>query len=507
MSDPQNGQLTRNGYWTRYEIHSFRSVTKSYNADRTMSYARLPLTMTIHFNLSLLLMVMTLFGLASKTFCNDSPPHIIVLLADDLGWGDVGYNGSKIDTPNIDKLAKQGTRLNQFYVQPVCSPTRGAFLTGRYPMRLGLQCGVVRPWAQHGLPVAERTLPAALKEAGYKTAIVGKWHLGHNKPEFLPLKRGFDQQYGHYNGALDYFTHIRDGAHDWHRNDRSNHDSGYTTELIGLEAERIIKHHDKKDPLFLYVPFNAPHTPLQATKEYLKKYADWKNKRRATYAAMVTCMDTEIGRIVNALSENDFPADNTLVFFCSDNGGIPQLGSNRELRAGKGMLYEGGVRSPAVLVWNGQIEADKDLSEPLHIVDLYPTFLKIAGVDAKQPKPLDGKNAWPTLTKGKPSPHEFILHNTTPFCGALRMGDWKVIRNGHVRANATVKPERQTWELFNVTKDPSEKQDVKDIHKDVFNRLKSKLNELSKEAVPPNIPPNSTPEGFRTPKVWGEFQN
>ena len=174
-----------------------------------------------------------------------SPPHIVILLADDLGWGDVGYHGSRIHTPNIDNLAKNGTRLNQFYVQPVCSPTRGALLTGRYPMRLGLQCGVVRPWAQHGLSLDERTLPTALKEIGYQTAIVGKWHLGHSQPEFLPLQRGFDQQYGHYNGALDYFTHIRDGGFDWHQNDTRNDDEGYATELIAAEAVRVIAEHDE----------------------------------------------------------------------------------------------------------------------------------------------------------------------------------------------------------------------------------------------------------------------
>ena len=135
-----------------------------------------------------------------------SRPHIVLMMADDLGWGDVSYHGGPIATPNIDKLASQGVRLNQFYAQPVCSPTRGALLTGRYPIRLGLQCGVVRPWAEHGLPLAERTLPQALAEVGYATAMVGKWHLGHVQPAYLPTRRGFDQQYGHYNGALDYFT-------------------------------------------------------------------------------------------------------------------------------------------------------------------------------------------------------------------------------------------------------------------------------------------------------------
>ncbi|MDG2382270.1 MAG: arylsulfatase [Pirellulaceae bacterium] len=433
-----------------------------------------------------------------------TPPHVVVLLADDLGWGDVGYHGSQIATPNIDKLAQVGVRLEQFYVQPVCSPTRGALLTGRYPMRLGLQCGVVRPWAEHGLPQDERTLPAALKENGYQTAIVGKWHLGHNKPGFLPLQRGFDQQYGHYNGALDYFTHIRDDGHDWHKNDQRNDDQGYTTELIGREATRIIKEHDKEKPLFLYVPFNAPHTPLQAPQGFIDRYADWPNKQRAIYAAMVTCMDQAIGDVVGALEENDFPSDNTLIFFCSDNGGIPRFGSNRELRSGKGSLYEGGVRVPAIIVWKGQLESSRTVDQPLHMVDLYPTILNLAGVSLRQPKAMDGRDAWPTIAEGATSPHEFILHNVTPFGGALRMGDWKLIRNGHVAANHRSKPKRQTWELFNIADDPSEKNDVKKDHPDVFDKLKAKLVKLADDSVPPNIPPNRPPPGFRVPKVWGE---
>lgn len=433
-----------------------------------------------------------------------SPPHIVVLLADDLGWGDVGYHGSKIHTPNIDKLAKTGTRLGQFYVQPVCSPTRGALLTGRYPMRLGLQCGVVRPWAEHGLPLDEQTLPSALKEAGYETAIVGKWHLGHNKPEFLPRRRGFDRQYGHYNGALDYFTHIRDGGFDWHKDDRRNDDKGYTTDLIGDEAVRIIAEHEKNRPLFLYVPFNAPHTPLQATKNHLARYTDWPDNQRASYAAMVTCLDEAIGKIVSALEENEFPEGNTLVFFCSDNGGIPRFGSNRELRAGKGKLYEGGVRVPAIMKWTGKLKADHDVNKPLHIVDLFPTLLKLAGVTPDGSKPLDGLDAWPTIAHGEPSPHEFILHNVTPFCGAIRMGDWKLIHNGSVAANATSAPKKQTWELFNIANDPSEKKNVAANRPKMVARLKAKLTELGNAAAAPNIPPNKAPAGFKVPAVWGE---
>jgi len=203
----------------------------------------------------------------------DAPrPNIVFLLADDLGWADVGFHGGEISTPQLDKLARAGARLEQFYVQPVCSPTRAALMTGRYPMRYGLQVGVVRPWAQYGLPLEERTLPQALKEAGYTTAICGKWHLGHFRREYLPTQRGFVHQYGHYNGALDYFTHIRDGGFDWHRNDQACHDEGYATHLLAREAVRIIREQPAGKPLFLYVPFNAVHSPHQVPENYLNPY-------------------------------------------------------------------------------------------------------------------------------------------------------------------------------------------------------------------------------------------
>ena len=431
-------------------------------------------------------------------------PHIIVMIADDLGWGDVGFHGSRIETPHIDALAQRGTQLNQFYVQPVCSPTRGAFLTGRYPMRLGLQCGVVRPWAQHGLPLDERTLPSALQEAGYVTAICGKWHLGHFQPEYLPTRRGFTLQYGHYNGALDYFTHIRDGGHDWHRNDQPNYDEGYSTDLIGQAASQIIAEHDQSKPLFLYVPFNAPHTPLQAPKKWQQKYAHFKQKSRQTYAAMVASMDAAIGQIVASLDENNFPAKQTLIFFCSDNGGIPRLGSNGDLRSGKGTLYEGGVRVPAVAVWNDKLKAGAVVDEPLHIVDLYPTLLKLAGASVTQDKPLDGHDAWPTIAEGKPSPHEHILLNATPFHAAIRIGDWKLIRNGAVTANATGASLKDTWELFNIREDSSEQHNLISENTELVTSLRKQLRALSEQAVRPNIPPNRAPAHFKVPAIWGQ---
>ncbi len=433
-------------------------------------------------------------------------PHIIFLMADDLGWGDVGYHGSRIATPNIDNLAKRGVRLNHFYVQPVCSPTRGALMTGRYPMRLGLQCGVVRPWAAHGLPLDELTLPEALAKVGYKTAIVGKWHLGHLSADYLPTRRGFHQQYGHYNGALDYFTHIRDGGHDWHEDDKANYDEGYSTDLIGEQAVRIIAGHDKSEPLFLYVPFNAPHTPLQAPQEYIDQYSAMKKPQRRTYAAMVSSMDTAVGRIVKALQEHHYSADNTLIFFCSDNGGIKKLGSNGELREGKGTLYEGGVRVPAIAVWEGKLQAGSIVEEQLHIVDMFPTLLGLAGAEPEQFKSLDGKDVWATIAKGEASPHKFILHNVTPFHGAIRMGKWKLVHNGHVHANITTASKIESWELFDIENDPSEKMDRSKQQPEVFKKLQAKLAELANEAVKANIAPNRAPADFKVPKIWGQSE-
>jgi len=423
-------------------------------------------------------------------------------MADDLGFKDVGYNGGDIKTPNIDKLASEGTRLDQFYVQPVCSPTRSSLMTGRYPIRCGLQVGVVRPWAQHGLPLQERTLAQALKEAGYTTAICGKWHLGHLSSQYLPTCRGFDHQYGHYNGALDYFTHIRDGGLDWHRNDEPLREEGYATDLIADESVRLIAQHNVSGPLFLYVPFNAVHSPFQATQPYIDMYKHITNKRRRIYAAMVTSMDDAIGRIVQALQERRLKR-NTLMIFCSDNGGVGGVADNGPLRGHKAQLYEGGVRVPAVAVWPGVVKAGAVVKEPLHIVDMYPTLLKLAGAKLEQALPIDGRDAWGTIAEGKPSPHEEILHNVTAATGAIRRGDWKLLYNGNIGANNAGPVEQKVFELFNLADDPYEKNNLADKYPQKFQELKHRLEQYAAEAVKPNIPPNRMPKDFKVPKAWG----
>ena len=429
-------------------------------------------------------------------------PNIVFILADDLGWKDVGYHGGSIRTPNIDKLAAEGTRLEQFYVQPLCSPTRASLMTGRYPMRYGLQVGVIRPWARYGLPLEERTLAQAIKEAGYTTAICGKWHLGHVNSTYLPTSRGFDHQYGHYNGALDYFTHVRDGGLDWHRNDQPAAEEGYTTDLLAAESVRLIEQHDLSRPLFLYVPFNAVHAPLQAPESYIAKYKHIEPRNKRIYAAMLACMDDAIGRIVSAIDKRGMK-NNTLIFFCSDNGGVG-VGDNGPLRGQKAQLYEGGVRVPAIAAWPGVLKAGAVVNEPLHIVDMYPTLLKLAGARLEQPLPLDGKDAWPTIAQGKPSPHEEILLNITPANGAIRCGKWKLVWNGGIGANnAGEKAQQNTLELFNLAEDPYEKNDLSGKNPQKFEELKRRLEFYAGRAAKPNVSPNNMPDDFAVPKIWG----
>jgi arylsulfatase A-like enzyme len=411
----------------------------------------------------------------------------------------------------------------------VCSPTRAALMTGRYLMRQGLQTGVIRPWANYGLPLEERTIAQALRDAGYETSISGKWHLGLIEPAYLPTHRGFDHQYGHYNGALDYFTHVRDGGFDWHRDDKVNRDEGYSTHLIAAEAVKRIEQRDGKKPLFLYVPFNAVHGPHQVPAKYKEPYASLPEPRQ-TYAGMMAAMDEGIGKILDAIDAAKI-RENTLVLFTSDNGG-PQPGKvtdNGALRGGKGSLWEGGVRVAACIAWPGQIPAGGKVTQPLHIVDMFPTLVKLAGGEIKQPLPLDGRDAWATITSNAPSPNTQILLNATPTSGAIRMGDWKLIvggdrpsapdEQGEEGEGAGGRPARRqarqqaaaaddglaadaTVKLYNLAEDPRESNDLAAKNPEKVKELRAAYDKLAAQAVPPKAKPKDP--NFKAPKVWGE---
>jgi arylsulfatase A-like enzyme len=260
--------------------------------------------------------------------------------------------------------------------------------------------------------------------------------------------------------------------------------------------------HDFQKPMFLYVPFNAPHTPLQAPEDALTKYDSIQNKKRRTYAAMVTKVDEAIGSVMTALEMRQ-QFENTLIFFCSDNGGPEGSGANNgPLRDGKGSLYEGGVHVPALVHWPGRVPAGKKAGGLMHIVDLLPTLLAVADAEILAPPGIDGINQWPMVVGETPSLRNEVLYNTTPFHGAIRIGDWKLIRNGHVGANVANASGEDRFELYNLKIDPGEETDQSRSQPEKLAELKQRLEQFAKEAVKPNISPNRPPSGFVVPKVW-----
>jgi len=417
-------------------------------------------------------------------------PNIVYIVADDLGWKDVGFHGSDIKTPSIDALAAGGARLEQFYVQPMCTPTRAALMTGRYPFRYGLQSFVIPASGTYGLPTDEWLLPQALGDAGYETAIVGKWHLGHADPKFWPKQRGFDYQYGPLIGEIDYFTHQANGVVDWYRNGTVVQEEGYSTTLLGNDAVKLIDAHDAAKPLFLYLAFNAAHTPYQATPEYLDRYKSIEDPSRRAYAGSITAMDDQIGRVVAALEKQKM-RDNTLIVFMSDNGGtrnpmftgaiadvskIKIPCDNGPYREGKASNYEGGTRVVAIANWPGHIPAGVTVTEMIHVVDMYPTLVGLAGGSFDKAKPLDGTNVWTTISQGQPSPRTEVVYNIEPNRAAVREGDWKLVWGVTLP---------QTIELYNIAQDPSEQHNVADRHPDIVATLQKRADELATQAAKP----------------------
>ncbi|MFM8261410.1 MAG: arylsulfatase B [Pirellula sp.] len=436
------------------------------------------------------------FGLGMVSIVCAEKPNIVVILADDLGNADLGYRGSIIKTPNLDSLAKNGVRLESYYGLPLCTPARAALMTGRYPMRHGLQTLVIFPSHKYGLPTDEKSLPQALKEVGYSTYMVGKWHLGHADKKFWPQNRGFDHFYGNVVGEVDYFTHERGGVIDWQRNGQFLKEEGYYVDLIGNEAVKLIDSHNKAKPMFLYFASLAPHAPYQAPKEDVEAYQDvFPDALHRTYAGMITNLDRQVGRIIAAL-ESKGMRDNTLIFFTTDNGGATSAlfatgarspeerqesgsvaigtkppASNMPFSEGKGTLKEGGVRLPAIVNWPAKIQP-RVVNEPLGHIDIMPTLLALAGGNGDPNKPFDGKDAWATITQGKPSPHDDIVINVEAFRGAIRKGKWKLLKVATLPGKT---------ELFDLENDPGERVNLADKHPEIVADLESRLMEYAKQ--------------------------
>ena len=431
--------------------------------------------------LKLALGSLAIFGFCS---CGEAPvqppasPNIVLILADDLGFGDVGYNGSEIRTPAIDRLAAEGVKLDRFYAYPLCSPTRAALMTGRS----ALSTGVLRPfepWLEAGLPLDEKLMPEYFREVGYQTFAVGKWHLGPNKKVYHPQRRGFDHFYGHLGGFLNHYSHSVWRRLDWQRNGSTVLEQGYSTHLITAEAIGLIRNRDRDKPVFLYVSYSAPHTPLQAPPEAIAEYGSIENETRRIYAAMVTEMDRGIADLRAALEEEGL-LEQTLVMFMSDNGGRPRLGANNgPLRGEKSSAHEGGIRVPALLRWPAELRQGATFDQRFVVQDALPTLLSAAGIPAKPRKPLDGRDVWPALARDAPfMPGPAVLARgggpNFDFLYAYFSDEWKLVRG---RDNDTG---QLTLQLFRIREDPYEQNDLAAEHPDVLTRLASAFEAIPK---------------------------
>lgn len=388
-------------------------------------------------NKSILLSIVSLaLGFCSKAEKN---PNVVIIMADDLGWGDVGYHGSTIKTPNIDRLARDGIELDRYYAAPISSPSRAGLMTGRYPSRFGFREVVIPPWREDGLDENECTIADMLGENGYlNRAIIGKWHLGHTRKVHYPLSRGFTHFYGHLNGAIEYFTHHREGELDWHNDWESCYDKGYSTDLITQEAMKCIGDYSKEGPYFLYVAYNAPHTPYEVPEDELAEHISLdafnalekkKDKDGWRYRAMVTRMDKGIGHILDAI-EASGEMDNTIILFMSDNGGVPNMepySVSGSLRGHKFDEWDGGVRVAASISWKkGFNQGGRKLDQVTGIVDILPTLADIVGAKKAPKNPYDGISVYPVL-KGE---QESIKRDMYLGVGAAVNHDWKFIIAG-----------------------------------------------------------------------------
>ncbi|XP_066534372.1 arylsulfatase I [Hoplias malabaricus] len=480
------------------------------------------------------------------TFRNSSsksgiPPHIVFVLVDDQGYADVGYHGSDIHTPTLDRLAAEGVKLENYYVQPICSPSRSQLMTGRYQIHTGLQHSIIRSRQPLCLPPDAPTLPERLRQAGYSTHMVGKWHLGFCRPECLPTARGFDSFLGSLTGSADHFSFQNcDGAEtcgfDLHDGERPAWElkGNYSTHLYTDRVKKILRTHDRRSPLFLYVALQAAHTPLQAPDHLMQRYHSLDNRPRRHYAAMLSGVDEAVGEIVGEMRDQGY-YHNSVLIYSSDNGGQPLSGGcNWPLRGGKGTYWEGGVRAVG-FVHSPLLKRKGVVSSALiHISDWYPTILALAGTPELHPRHLDGYDVWGAISKGLPCPRSEILFNIDPVSrrpgeadqrllavngfgiwdtgvrAAIRVGDWKLL-TGNVGDGDWYPPQilpggPQQWQgmekrqdqrgksvwLFNINTDPYERSDLAEARPEVVRLLLSRIAEYNQTAVPARNPPDDT---------------
>lgn len=491
-------------------------------------------------------------------------PHIVFILADDYGWNDVGYHGSEIKTPHLDKLSGKGVRLENYYVQPICTPSRNQLMTGRYQIHTGMQHEIIWPCQPYCVPLDEKLLPQLMKDAGYSTHMVGKWHLGMYKKDCLPTRRGFDTYFGYLTGSEDYYSHIRcvpiaslnrtRCALDLREGEEvaTAYKGDYSTELFSERAIKIIQKHNSSKPLFLYVALQAIHGPLQVPQRYLTPYSFIKDRNRQVYAGMVSAMDEAVGNITLALNQSGL-WENTVLVFSTDNGGQTIYGgSNYPLRGRKCTLWEGGVRGVGFVASPLLNQPGTVSRELIHISDWLPTLVALAGGRTNSTKPLDGFNVWNTISKGLASPRLELLHNIDPLykdlapCtgpgreskftlahtasgnfwadsgfnvsvhAAIRSENWKLLTgypgcdiwfpqpNNSKSSTVEMGPLKPVM-LFDVEKDPEERNELSAKFPGVVDYLLSRLIAYQKTALPITFPDDDPKCDPGPDGAWGPW--
>ncbi|NQX89265.1 MAG: arylsulfatase [Halioglobus sp.] len=464
----------------------------------------------------------------------EKPPNVVVIVADDLGWNDVGFHGGDIDTPSLDELAAEGTELQRFYTTPICSPTRAALMTGRDPMRLGVAYGVIFPWDNIGVHPDEHFMPESFSAAGYQTAIIGKWHLGHAQMTYHPNNRGFELFYGHLHTEVGFYPPFANqGGKDFQRNGVSIDDEGYETFLLAKEAVRFIRERDPSKPFFLYMPFIAPHTPLDAPDDLQEKYRDINTElaparakqtddtrriskligmesARPIYAAVVDAMDQAIGKVLNALDEEGI-TDETIVLFFSDNGGAAYSvggADNAPLRGGKGETFEGGIRVVAVIRWPGHIPPDTEMTDIMTVMDVFPTLADAAGIKALNQRSFDGHSVWPAIADGIRMPRQKLVYfaSETPIYGQFNLtafnDKWKLVQEVQQNQLETT----VTNYLFRIEDDPNEHNNLAQSFPQVVQNLSDKIRDWrGLYPISGTRSQLAPPPGWRAPKDWATY--
>lgn len=405
-------------------------------------------------------------------------PNVIVIVADDLGYADLGCQGAKdIRTPNIDSLAANGIRFTDGYVScPVCSPTRAGLTTGRYQQRFGHEFNPGPPaeaQGNFGLPLTEKTFAGYMKDAGYVTGMVGKWHLGY-KPEYLPTARGFDEFFGFPGGSHSYVDAKADTFNAILRGTTPVDEKEYLTDAFTREAAAFIQRH-ATEPFFLYLTYNAIHGPMQSTDRYTQPYASIADPKRRTMAGMLAAMDHGVGTVLKVLRENRID-DNTLIFFISDNGGPTAVNASRNdpFSGYKGQVLEGGIRVPFIVQWKKALPAGKVYGQPVIALDILPTAVAAAGGRVPADRKLDGVNLLPYLTGEKDSPPHEALYWRLGTQSAVRRGDHKLV----------IMPDEKP-KLFNLARDAAEQHDLVGEKPELAKQLESALDKWKSELAEP----------------------